>query len=330
MHRLAVWTFGTLFFLLLGTANATAGATTQVLTEKVEELFALGRDWADIKLTADGIADPSKDTTEARAEVARLATNLQAFIKRMQPRNDHETLYLLKMFVYQSGPWNEQKPFAYDLTDPFGKIREHRYLANYLEGRKGNCITMPILFAILGRSIGLKMTLAEAPRHMYVVFIDDKGRTWNLETTGGARYTRDSHIRLQLPMSDKAIQNGLYMKPLTEEEAVAAMASVVVEELMRLDEFEQAIAISDMLLKRAPKSVYLMLARGSAFGTILNRDILSKYTRIQELTPEQLRMAEIFSLHNQLAFETAEGLGWTEKDGERDLWPPLAAMEGDQ
>jgi regulator of sirC expression with transglutaminase-like and TPR domain len=326
--RLFIQVVFVLFMVLPGPLWAADGPKIPGLVKQVEDLFTPGRDWADIKFTADGIADPSKDTPEARQEIERLTVGLKDFVTRMRPKTAHDKLQILKAFLYKSGPWNDEKTYSYDLADPLGKIRIHRYLSNYLEGRKGNCITMPILFAILGKRIGLNMTLAVAPRHMFVKFTDDEGKEWNIETTSGGGYTRESHIREQSPMTDASIQKGLYLKVLTNEEAIATMAEVVAEERMRQQLYEQAIAISDVLLKHNPKSVVTILKRGSAFGAILQRDILSRYTRVDELTPDQLKMAEALSYHNQKAFETATALGWTENDGEKDRWPPQQVNQG--
>jgi regulator of sirC expression with transglutaminase-like and TPR domain len=319
--RLFIQVIFVVFLALAGPSWAADGPKIPSLVKQVEDLFTPDRDWADIKLTADGIADPTKDTPEARQEVERLTARLKDFVTRMRPKTAHDKLQILKAFLYKSGPWNDEKTYSYDLADPLGKIRAHRYLSNYLEGRKGNCVTMPILFAILGKRIGLNMTLAVAPRHMFVKFTDEEGREWNIETTSGGGYTRDSHIREQSPMSDASIQKGLYLKALTNEEAIATMAEIVAEERMRQQFYEQAIAVSDVLLKHNPKSVVTILKRGSAFGEILRRDILSRYTRASELTPDQHQMAEILSYHNQHAFEAATALGWTENDGEKDRWP---------
>jgi len=64
-------------------------------------------------------------------------------------------------------------------------------LQRYLTTRRGNCITMPILFLALGQRLGLTMTLAEAPLHVFVKYTDDDGAVWNLEATSGGGVTRD-------------------------------------------------------------------------------------------------------------------------------------------
>ncbi len=157
---------------------------------------------------------------------------------------------------------------------------------------------MPILFAILGKRAGLDMSLAVAPRHMFVRFTDEAGRAWNLETTSGGGYTRDSHYRRQLPMTDKAVASGLYLRTLSQHESLSEIASFGVESLMRQQRYEEVIVLSYVILKHHPKALYAMIARGSAYGMILRRDILGRYRSWEEMPPHEQELAQMLSEEN--------------------------------
>lgn len=172
------------------------------------------------------------------------------------------------------------------MADPFGQKPENRLLTDYLADRRGNCISMPILFMILGQRIGLQMTLAEVPLHVFVKFTDDAGQQWNLETTSGAGFARDSHYRRQVPMSDEAVANGIYLRAPSREETIAMMAALIVEHLISIDRFEDAIAASDAILRHTPKSAYVMVKRGTAYAGLLQRDVVSKYESASDMSPE--------------------------------------------
>jgi regulator of sirC expression with transglutaminase-like and TPR domain len=292
------------------------------LQTQAEALFAPGQDWADIKFAVDKLAESSSDGTASRAELARLTAALHSFMSGIASRSAYDRLKRLRQFYYEAGPWNDNRPFAYDMDDPLGQVSDHKTLAYYLATRKGNCITMPVLFAILGRGIGLNLTLATAPRHMFVKFTGDDGRVWNLETTSGAGYTRDLHYRKELPMSDKAVASGLYLKKLSDEEAIAEIASYAVERLLQQQRYEEAIAVSDVILKHHSKSLYTLIARGSAFGLILRRDFLDRYQSLDQMLPHEQIKAQMLSEQNYMAFARAEALGWTEHDGLKEKWPP--------
>jgi len=307
--------------LILAIAWALAAASSLAqdfrniqLETQIEALFVGNRDLAEIKLSADRMVVPSVNAAEARKSIDRMATDLS----RMSAGADGsiEKLKLLRRYVYEAGAWNGNRPFAYDRDDPLGQKPENRLLADYLIDRNGNCVTMPILFIILGERMGLKMTLAHAPLHFFVKFTDDAGNVWNLETTSGAGFTRDSHYRKKLLMSDRAVETGLYLRPLSREETIASIATLVVEHLMTESRFEDAIAVSDLLLRHSPRSVYLILARGSAYGGLLRRDVITKYKMASEIPPEVRDYAGHLYHENLAAFEKAEGLGWRAEDGQ--------------
>ena len=48
-------------------------------------------------------------------------------------------------------------------------------MSNYLATKLGNCVSMPALFVIIGRKIGIDVTLSLAPEHMFVKFRDESG-----------------------------------------------------------------------------------------------------------------------------------------------------------
>jgi regulator of sirC expression with transglutaminase-like and TPR domain len=165
------------------------GLTPAQREAQIEALFAPGRSLEEVKLAVDGMVNPEQDASDIAAELDKLSRVLLPMVA--DAKGDHAKLKVLRQFIYENGPWNENRPFAYDLADPKGRTSENKLLGTYLRTRRGNCISMPILFAILGQRMGLKTTLAVAPFHMFVKFTDEAGKEWNLEPTSGGGYTRD-------------------------------------------------------------------------------------------------------------------------------------------
>jgi regulator of sirC expression with transglutaminase-like and TPR domain len=310
------WLCILVFTFLISAAQAAEGRalfSDPTLEAKLESLFTPGRDPAGIKFTVDQMADPAADIGAASAELDHLTDQLRKVVAG--GRTSAEKLAALKRLIYEAGPWNDNRPFAYDMSDPLGQKPANRYLHNYLASRRGNCITMPILFTILGQRIGLNLTLAEAPLHLLVKYTDDDGAVWNLEPTSGGGFARDSKYRKDLPMTDKAVEAGTYLRALSSEETAAIIASHVAEQYLRKGRYEQAVIASSALLRHSPRSVHLMLLRGSAYGKLLHRDIIGKYERESEMTPDMKAYADTLYTANLAAFAEAEALGWTEQDG---------------
>jgi regulator of sirC expression with transglutaminase-like and TPR domain len=302
-----------LLLLSISAAVSPVSADDTTLAENIELLFAPERDLADVKLAVDAIANPATDVAAERKAIDDLTSALQQMAAGS--RTSLEKLTMLRRFVYESGQWNNYRPFAYDMADPLGKNPANRQMAKYVSSRLGNCVTMPQLFMILGQRIGLDMTLSLAPLHSFVKFTDDEGRQWNLEATSGAGFTRDLWYRKNLPMTDKAVSSGIYLRPLSREETVAAVASTLVGEFLNNGHPEDAIAVSQVILRHFPNFAMVKVQMGSAYSLILNRDIISRYQRLSDMPPEIRAYADGLYQQNLSAFAQAEALGWTERDG---------------
>ncbi len=211
--------------------------------------------------------------------------------------------------LHVAGPWNAHRPFAYDFDDPFARVPRNRLLSTYLEARRGNCVTMPVLFAILGRRLGLTVALAKAPHHLFAKVRNEDGTWLNLEATGGglksdAGYVRDTGI------SERALAHGVYLRPLTREEEIAALSADVAAALERRGAFEDAIAIAERMLQIDPKDVDAMVRLGSLHGRILDRDFHDRWPDPADVPGARHAEYRERSAANAAWFAKAEALGW--------------------
>ena len=166
-----------------------------------------------MKLSIDRLIDPNTDVEGTLKTIDSMVEQIKAMLR--EDDSSMVKMLSLKKYLYHKGDWNQYKPYQYDFADPLGTKIENKLLATYLKTKKGNCVTMPLLFVILGERLGLKVTLSTAPLHYFVKFTEDEtGKTHNLETTSGAGFTREAWYREQMPMTDKAIANGIYLQAL--------------------------------------------------------------------------------------------------------------------
>lgn len=302
-------------FLLVTPAFAISGETTATpLQPETESLFAPGRDLADVKLAIDHMVDPSTNIEAVRTLIDHMAEDVKTMAG--EGAGSGETLAALKRYLYESGVWNDNKPFQYDLDDPLGEMPANRMLQRYLTRRRGNCVTMPILVLLLGERLGLKMTLAEAPLHLFIKYTDDNGDVWNLEATSGAGFTRDIWYREKLPMTDKAVANGVYLRALSREETVATMAAFLVEHQLTAGDYETAALTADVILRHYPNSAYVLAKKGTAYYRLLQREVTSKDSRMEDIPPDLRARADVWYRENNAAFDRAEVLGWRLQDGQ--------------
>jgi len=314
MRRIAGIVLALFLWPTIAVSASIAGTASSDLEKQVEALFNPSPDALLVKLAVDAMVEPSTNPDRIRQELDDLTAVLQPMLAGAT--GSHAKLKVLRRFLYEPGDWNGNRPFAYDMADPLGSKLSNKLLGRYLETRRGNCVTMPMLVMILGRRIGLDMTLAVAPHHVFVKFTDELGKVWNLEATSGAGYTRDIWYRKNLPMTDHSVAKGTYMRALNDDQVKAVMATYLVEHFMAEKQPEQAIAAADVILRHHPGDAIMHVWRGSAFGLMLRRDVVARYFDLGALPPEIRAYADALYMHNIADFQKAEALGWTEQDGE--------------
>ena len=273
-------------------------------------------DFGRAKLAVDKFVDSSIDDAGALAEIDRMVTTVNKMLATLPPdaaATSMEKMKALRTFLYQGGWWNNGRPFEYDLSDPYGQKPGSQSLTNYLATRKGNCVSMPALFVALGQRLGLKVTLSTAPLHVFVKFTDDAtGKTWNLETTSGAGFTRDIWYREKLPMTDEAIANGVYLKTLSRREALSVLATPVLDYLLETGRYDDAIAVADVLIDAYPANAYTLVKKGTAYYQLLDAEIIKKYPKESDIPADKATYANELYQANKQAFTKAEALGWRE------------------
>jgi regulator of sirC expression with transglutaminase-like and TPR domain len=272
-------------------------------------------DFAKAKLAIDRIMDPASSESATALRLSALAERIRSrFPSGASPRTK---LDLLISTLYQPGPWNDNRPFRYDLEDPLGHNLRTKLLSIYLSTRKGNCISMPILVLILGQKLGLPVTLATAPEHAMVKFLDEGGQWLNVEATAGGFKYDSSYIR-DTGISEKAVQNDIYLRPLSQRESVAVMAGTLMEYYTRKGQYEHELEVADLALKANPKDVFAMQHKGAAYYLLLRDRFMRPYPNPEQIPKSRIPEFQHLSQENLRWYNQAEALGWTE---------PTAAQE---
>lgn len=287
--------FASILFLTIfvGAAEAQISKASQAdPSDLVARLLAPRDDKIDLveaKLTIDRIVDPTTNTAATRRKLTEIATAIREMAGPNAKASDK--IAAMRRYIYQPGPWNGGSTFAYDHDDPDGKVAAHKTLAYYLQTKRGNCITMPVLFLALAEKLGVEVTLTTAPRHLLIQFRDpDTGNSVNLEATSGANPQRVEWLRSQLPMTDKAIVSGMYLKHLTRKQMVAVLAETILQKLNQDGKDEERIQVAETMLEQYPQCDVALLNIYDASRRLLNERLLSRGVDIENLTPaEQIK-----------------------------------------
>lgn len=223
---------------------------------------------------------------------------------------DRYKIAAVRQAIYVSGVWNYNRPFTYDLADPLGQRVRSKMLSTYVRTRKGNCVSMPILFLIVADKVGLKVRLAAAPLHLFVRYTDPAGVEHNLEATSGGNEAPLETYRRNLPITDRAIESGLYMRTLSKRETIAQMAVSVLDFLLVERRFQEAVDVADAMLAVNPRDAYAMVKKGDAMGGLLQVEFLDKYPTPASIPPALRPRYAMLAKGNEKAFRDAEALGW--------------------
>ncbi len=273
-------------------------------------------DYVAAKLVVDSIIDPSNDTVAVRRQVDQWEHAVRGNV----PGNPtaRQVLDALLKTLYMPGEWNQGKPFTYDLSDPLGKNPKNKQLATYLATRKGNCVSMPILFVILGQRLGLTVALATAPNHLLVKFADDEQQMWlNVEATaGGFKY--DGSYQHETGITEASLDNGLYLRPLLPHEGIGAIASTLMEHYGAKKDADALMAVADLALAANPKDPVAMIWKANAYYIQTQQRIRSRYSNAEDLPPELHGEFHRLTRENLAWLAKAESLGWTQKTPEQE------------
>jgi regulator of sirC expression with transglutaminase-like and TPR domain len=272
-------------------------------------------DLAKAKLTIDHLIDPQVNVSRTLMQLDAMAAQVKAQLPA--DANSRAKLVTLMSYLYRPDPSSGQRPFSYDLDDPFGKNIQNKLLTTYLTTRKGNCVSMPVLFVILAQKIGLDATLSTAPAHVLAKFRDDDGRLVNVENTSVGTKSDSSYAR-DMGITEKALQSGIYLRQLSKRESVVVMTGTLMEVYGKQHQQANRIAVADLALRADPRYVEAMLQKGSAYFRLLEEQYLSKYPSVAQIPPEQREAVETLDRNGALWFNKAETLGWRHPDQVQD------------
>ena len=260
----------------------------------------------DIGLWALIIAKEYNNSIDVQKYLTKVESMSQE-IKRMlaDREKDMDKFLAVKMFLYESGNWNNFKPFSYDLEDPLGKVLDHQILSNYIDSRKGNCVSMPTLFLALMERVDsdVQFVGVKAPLHLFCRLKDRQtGDVWNVETTNGGNPARNQWYIDKMRISQKAIDKKTYLRDLTKKEFIAELIGVLIAKERRRGNFEKAMKYTDLVLKLAPNSDIGLVNKGALYS-----EIGYKKSQEKELSIEG---KEYYREEADKYIEQAKSLGW--------------------
>lgn len=176
-------------------------------------------------------------------------------------------------------------PFTYDFTDFFGREQwSNMFVSKLLISQQGNCHSLPYLYKILADELGATCWLSLAPNHMYIKNRCSKIGWYNTELTSG-EFPIDAWITTSGYIPLKAIQTGLYMDTLSNQQAIA----LCVLDLAKGYEFQTKnyydgfiLNCCDLVLQYHPVNSQALLLKAETLKRVYEKQLSDKDSNAKE------------------------------------------------
>jgi hypothetical protein len=166
-------------------------------------------------------------------------------------------------------------PYGYLFDDFFGEEDwTNMFVTTLILKNKGNCHSLPYLFKILSDEFGLKTHLALAPNHLYIKHATEETGWFNIELTSNS-FPLDAWLMSSGYITLEAIQNGVYLRALSDKEAVAMCLVDLIQGYQR--KFDIAcdsfiLSCSNLALKYFPNYINALLLKAEALVSCYQED----------------------------------------------------------
>ena len=255
-------------------------------------------DYAEVKVTVDALVEPRLATGPLLQRLNAMAADVRAMLPSAATTDDR--FEALRAYLYQPGPWNARRPFARNDDDPGCRSLRDKLLATYLDTRRGNCVSMSMLFLILGQKLGLDVSAAAAPQFVFVQYRDTGGLVRQLDASTN-RITTDEALKREWPMSPLSIARGTWLRALSRREGAALMAELLLDaSASRPALAPRRIAMATLLLQHNPRQVQAWSHLAQAWHQL----------GLREADPRRAQAQA------RIARQRAEALGWKVPEGE--------------
>ena len=112
-------------------------------------------------------------------------------------------------------------PYSYDFEDIWGSESwSNMFVSKLIARKKGNCHSLPFLYKILAKEMGIEAHIAVAPNHFYIKLQSKKSGWYNTELTSGI-FPIDAWLMASGYIHLDAVVNKLYMEALDDKQSIA-------------------------------------------------------------------------------------------------------------
>lgn len=240
-----------------------------------------------------GIENAFTANTENKAEFDKIIKETGQFLKAKMKELGYDSNsnlaknYILFQFFSETlqlkATGQKHFPFKYDFNDYMGKKDwSNMFVSKLIRSGTGQCHSMPILYLILAEEIGAVSYLSFSPNHSYIKFQDERNKWYNLELTNGM-FTTDSFILNSGFIKSEALQNQIYMQPLSKRQLLSQSYVDLAAGYFHKYGYDQFVEVTlNMALELYPNNINANKLKANYYT-----DLLFYVTRQLGINPEK-------------------------------------------
>jgi hypothetical protein len=251
------------------------------------------------------------DVIESKLKLEQISSeniNIESILKKIEEMvqkiiilsDGRPQPYHIDTFLNKKGSWNDYLTYSYDHQNA-----ENGSLHKYIETKKGNCVSMPLLFYAIAKRLNFDVYITRGPGHSLIKLKDSEGNFHNIETTSGLWMAPDSYFANKLGISETEIKNKIYLEPMTNKQTICNFANAYVVKLFRNEKRKDALYLSKVIERNCPNDITNRINKFKMHLS-LYREYKNKHN-ISDAYAISLRENAIRSL------EDAKNLGWIPK-----------------
>jgi len=167
----------------------------------------------------------------------------------------NDRIAALNTYLYKPGYWNDNISFSYDDDDLHVTKLDNKFINGYISSKKGSCITMPMLYIILGEKLKIPLKPVRSAKHFFVRYEPEEftiNFRNNIEATNGGGFISNKQYQEDVLIPDKAIKNGVYLRTLTKKEYIASLLLVNANEHLQNKNIDKAKHYYKLAMKYDP------------------------------------------------------------------------------
>jgi len=223
--------------------------------------------------------------------IRKAATFIQKFISANQ-MGKYKTGKNMALVEYFFNPYsgNDYKPFTYDFKDDGGtEDFTKQFVTKVMQTHTGQCRSLPYYYRILAEAIDAEAYIAYAPAHVFIRYRNEDKmypEDWvNVELTTH-QIQPEFWIKENFEITDKSIENKVYLYPLTAKETVASQLADLAlgywNKYKIYDDF--TLHCADKSLEYYPQNPKALLIKGKSLEAALMKHLKFNGNLIDEYT----------------------------------------------